>query len=268
MLFYGPFAQETPSQTASKVGEIFNYIDRMYVDEVSNSELTDKMIVKMLEELDPHSVYIPKTRVEDANERINGSFVGVGIRFQILKDTLMVVQTINGGPSEKVGLLAGDKIIKVEAEIIAGVDLKNSDVRKLLLGEKGTKVKIQVVRRGAKEPLDFTITRDKIPVYSVDSHYMLDEKNGYIKLSSFSRTTEDEMRNAINELKKDGMESLVLDLQGNSGGLLSAAQGVADMFLSDDKLIVYSEGKAQPKSVLNAQYKGTMGKRTIGCFNR
>jgi carboxyl-terminal processing protease len=250
------FSQTTPSQSAMKMGELFNYIDRMYVDEVDIGDLTDKAIRNLLEELDPHSTYIPKDKVDDANERINGSFVGVGIRFQILKDTLLVVQTINGGPSEKVGLLAGDKIIAVEGESIAGIGLKNSDVRAKLLGEKGTKVKITVLRIGNSKPINFTITRDKIPVYSVDSHYMVTPKTGYIKLSSFSRTTEEEILAGISELKKQGMENLVLDLQGNGGGLLMAAQQVADMFLSGDKLIVYSEGKSQPKSVLRAESNG------------
>lgn len=250
------YAQDTPSETAIKVGEIFNYIDRLYVDEVSNSELTDNMIVDLLEKLDPHSTYIPKSQVDNANERINGSFVGVGIRFQILKDTLLVVQTINGGPSEKVGLLAGDKIVTVDGENVAGIGLKNSDVRAKLLGEKGTKVKVGILRGKSDKPVYFTITRDKIPVFSVDSHYMLDKETGYIKLSSFSRTTVQEMEEAIATLKKDGMENLVLDLQGNGGGLLYAAQQVADMFLAGDKLIVYSEGKAQPKSVLRTEKKG------------
>lgn len=250
------FAQETPNESAVKMGEIFNYIDRLYVDEVSNSELTDKAIVSLLEELDPHSTYIPKKRVDDANERINGSFVGVGIRFQILKDTLLVVQTISGGPSEKVGLLPGDKIVGIEGENVAGIGLKNSDVRKHLLGEKGTKVTVDVVRKGSKKPISFTITRDKIPVFSVDSHYMINEETGYIKLNSFSRTTEAEILASLKDLKEAGMETLILDLQGNGGGLLFAAQKLADMFLSGDKTIVYSEGKAQPKSVLKAEQKG------------
>ncbi|MEX1190476.1 MAG: S41 family peptidase [Brumimicrobium sp.] len=242
-----------------KLNEVYTYIDRMYVDEVNNEGVTDAAIISMLEELDPHSTYIPADEVDQANERIDGSFVGIGVRFNILKDTLLVVNPIPGGPSEKIGIRAGDKIIKIEDEIVAGVGLKNSGVRKRLLGEKGTKVKV-FVDRGEKDLIEFTITRDKIPVHSVVSAYMVDKKTGYIKLTNFSRTTQDEVNEAINSLKKEGMEDLIFDLQGNGGGLLYAAKYVADEFLKDDKLIVYSEGRKQPKSVLKADTKGDFEK--------
>jgi carboxyl-terminal processing protease len=179
--------------------------------------------------------------VDDANEKINGNFVGIGIRFQILKDTLMVVQTIPGGPSEKIGLLAGDKIVAIEEENVAGVGLKNSQVRERLLGDKGTKVNVDVIRRGKAKPLNFTITRDVIPVNSVDASYMVTPETGYIKLNSFSRTTHDEVLEALSKLKQAGMKNLIFDLQGNGGGLLYEAKYLADEFLSGNKLIVYSE---------------------------
>lgn len=239
--------------------EVYTYIDRMYVDDVPNKDISEAAIVAMLEKLDPHSTYIPADEVEEANERINGSFVGVGIRFNILKDTLLVVNPIPGGPSEKLGVRAGDQIIKVDGETIAGTGLKNSEVRELLLGEKGSKVKI-TIKRGKEELIEYTITRDKIPVNSVVSAYMVDEEVGYIKLTNFSRTTEEEVDSAIKSLKKAGMKDLIFDLQGNGGGLLYAAKYVADEFLSDDKLIVYSEGRKQPRSVLKADKKGDFEK--------
>lgn len=244
-------------RNAKKIGEVYNYIDGMYVDSVNHESISDAAIVAMLENLDPHSTYIPADDVQSANERIDGSFVGVGIRFQILKDTLLVVSCIPNGPSEKVGVMAGDKIIKVEDEVIAGIGLTNIGVRERLLGEKGTKVKIEVMRPKSNKPIDFVITRDKIPVHSVPSAYMVDDKIGYIKLTNFSRTTADEVKKSIKSLKKEGMEDLILDLQGNPGGLLYAAKHVADEFLKDDKLIVYSEGRKQPKSVLIADSKGS-----------
>jgi carboxyl-terminal processing protease len=241
---------------AQRIGEIYNYIDQMYVDSVDYNRISEAAIVSMLEELDPHSTYIPAKDVQGANQRIDGSFVGIGIRFQILKDTLLVVNCVYGGPSEKVGVRAGDKIIKIEEENIAGVGLKNSGVRERLLGEKDTKVKISVLRGKSNKPIDFTITRDKIPLHSVVSHYMVDQNIGYIKLTNFSRTTAEEVKDAIKDLKKQGMKDLIFDLQGNTGGLLYAAKYVADEFLKKGQLIVYQEGRNQPKQLLNADNTG------------
>lgn len=248
--------QSVARANAQKFSEVINFVDMMYVDDVDATALTNKAIVALLEELDPHSTFISKEEVSDANEKINGNFVGIGIRFQILKDTLMVVQTIAGGPSEKIGLLAGDKIIGIEKENIAGIGLKNSQVRERLLGEKGTKVQVTVKRKNKSTPLDFVITRDVIPVNSVDASYMVSKNTGYIKLNSFSKTTHEEVREALKKLKKEGMENLIFDLQGNGGGLLYGAKFLADEFLSDDKLIVYSKGKAQPRIDLNSETKG------------
>lgn len=247
---------DDPMASAQKFSEVITYVDQMYVDDVNSDKLTNKAIVAMLEELDPHSTFISKEDVDDANEKINGNFVGVGIRFQILKDTLMVVQTIPGGPSEKIGLLAGDKIIQIDDEVVAGIGLKNSMVRERLLGDKGTKVSVHVKRRNTKKPLEFTITRDIIPVHSVDASYMVSDNTGYVKLNSFSRTSLDEVQDAIRVLKKQGMKNLIFDLQGNGGGLLYTAKYLADEFLSDDKLIVYSQGRSQPRTDLVAETKG------------
>ncbi len=242
--------------TTQKFDEILTYVNKMYVDDVDDKALTDAAIIAMLEKLDPHSTYISKDEVDEANQSINGSFVGIGIRFQIHKDTLMVVATIPGGPSEKLGILPGDKITKIENENVAGIGLKNSQVREKLMGELGTKVKIEITRKNGKKPLDFVIIRDNIPINSVDAYYMVDDKIGYIKLNSFSRSTVEEVQDAMRDLKSKGMENLIFDLQGNGGGLLYAAHQLADEFLSGDKLIVYSEGRAQPRSDLKAGRKG------------
>lgn len=249
------FSQIETNANTVKFAEILTYVNHMYVDEVDEGKLTEHAIRSLLEELDPHSSYISSADVDDANEKINGSFVGVGIRFQIMKDTLQVVQTIPGGPSEKVGLMAGDRILLIDNVNVAGVGLKNNQVREKLLGEKGSKVTVQVQRRGSKN-ISFTITRDKIPVYSVDSYYMVRPEIGYLKLNSFSRTSLQEIQDGLTDLRKQGMKHLILDLQDNGGGLLYAAQKIADEFLSGDKLIVYSEGAKQPRAELNAGRKG------------
>ena len=241
--------------TSYKFQEIIEHIERNYVDPVNAKKLTETAIVAMLEELDPHSTYIPAEEAQEAQSQINGSFVGIGIRFQIVKDTLMVVATIPGGPSEKLGLLAGDQIVAVDGNSIAGIGLKNNEVRTKLMGELGSKVQVKVLRK-KRDELSFNITRDKIPIYSVDAAYMIDKEIGYIKLNSFSRTTVEEIQLALKDLKSKGMKNLIFDLQGNGGGLLDAARGVADEFISGNKLLVYSIGRAQPRSNLNASKKG------------
>jgi carboxyl-terminal processing protease len=246
--------------TSDKFEQVITSIQNMYVDPVNAEKLTEDAIVSMLEKLDPHSTYISKEEAADAQSQIDGSFVGIGVRFQIMKDTVMFVNTIPGGPSEKIGIQAGDQLIKVDGELVAGIGIKNSDVRKKLMGVKDTKVKVSLKRKGVKELLDFTITRDKIPIYSVDSYYMIDDKIGYIKLNSFSRSTMEEIYNAMTILKKKGMVQLILDLQDNGGGLLDVAQKLADEFLSGNKLIVYSEGRMQPKSELRAGRNGMFEK--------
>lgn len=246
----------TERSTSQKFDEVMDDIQRYYVDPVDGKSLTETAIISMLEKLDPHSTYIPAEELNEAQMSINGSFVGIGVRFQIVKDTVNVVATIPGGPSEKLGVQAGDKIVSVDGKSIAGIGIKNNDVRTTLMGDLGTKVKIEVKRKNASKNLEFTITRDKIPVYSVDAHYMIDKEIGYIKLNSFSRTTVEEVQSALTELKAKGMKSLIFDLQGNGGGLLDAAHKLADEFLSGDKLIVYSEGRAQPRSNLKAGKKG------------
>jgi carboxyl-terminal processing protease len=254
--YYSNSFEPSEKSTSQKFDEVMDDIQRYYVDPVDGKSLTENAIIAMLEKLDPHSTYIPAEELNEAQMSINGSFVGIGVRFQIVKDTVNVVATIPGGPSEKLGVQAGDKIVSVDGKSIAGIGIKNNDVRTTLMGDLGTKVKIEVKRKNASKNLEFTITRDKIPVYSVDAYYMIDKEIGYIKLNSFSRTTVEEVQTALTELKAKGMKSLIFDLQGNGGGLLDAAHKLADEFLSGDKLIVYSEGRAQPRSNLKAGKKG------------
>lgn len=229
-----------------KFKDILTYIQRDYVDQVDTDELVESAITKMLEELDPHSVYIPAEELEIAKSQLEGEFEGIGIEFNIFKDTIYVVAPLSGGPSEEVGLVSGDKIVKVDGENVAGIGIDNQNVFELLRGPKGSKVEVSIKRRGAKELVDFTITRDKIPQESVDASYMVDHEIGYIKVSRFAATTYDEFKLALSDLKSQGMKKLILDLQHNPGGYMDRAINMVDELLSDNKLIVYTEGK-QPR---------------------
>ncbi len=239
-----------------KFAKTFNLIDKFYVDSVNRSDLVETAIIKMLEDLDPHSIYISKEDLKKMNEPLKGSFDGIGIQFNILRDTLLVVATITGGPSEKVGLMAGDQIIKVDGENIAGVGLSNSDVFDLLRGKRGTKVEVKIKRNGLKELLDFTITRGKIPINSLDAAYLIDNETVYIKLNRFSATTMREYNDALAELKKGKVKNLVLDLTNNGGGYLNTAIELADEFLKKDDLIVYTEGLNADREDYNATADG------------
>ena len=251
-------AQFNPADNnvSQKYYEVMDNISRFYVDSANGKSLTETAIISLLEKLDPHSTYIPAEELQEVQSSLNGNFVGIGIRFQIIKDTLNVIATIPGGPSEKLGILAGDQIVSVAGINVAGVGLKNNDVRSKLMGDLGTKVKVGILRKNERNQIDFIITRAKIPVYSVDASYMIDEETGYIKLNSFSRTSVEEVQNALISLKEKGMKNLIFDLQGNGGGLLDVAHSLADEFLSGDKLIVYSEGRSQPRTDLKASKKG------------
>lgn len=253
------FAQQEGG-SAGKIESLLYHIDRMYVDSVNNNELVDAAIVSMLEKLDPHSIYIPKEELEEVNEPLKGNFEGVGIQFNIVRDTIYVVDAIVGGPSERLGIRAGDRIVTIDKENVAGVGFKNSDVMKRLRGKKGTKVDVAIVRRGSAEPLDFSITRDKIPIYSVEAAYMAAPHVGYIKVSRFSATTMKEFRDKLDELRGKGMQDLILDLQGNGGGYLRTAIEMSDEFLGDRKLIVYTEGRTSPREDTYATKEGRFEK--------
>ncbi|MFC4870269.1 S41 family peptidase [Negadavirga shengliensis] len=226
-----------------KLQEIITYINRDYVDSVNTNELVEYGIEKMLGKLDPHSSYIPAKDAKLAKSQLEGEFDGIGIEFGILRDTIYVVSPLTGGPSEKIGLLPGDQIIKVDGETVAGIGVTNRDVFDLLRGPKGSTVEIAIKRKHQEELLDFSITRDKIPQYSVNASYMIDDETGYIKITRFAANTHEEFRKALQELKEEGMKKLVLDLQGNPGGYMGAAINIADEILSDNALIVSQEGK-------------------------
>ena len=251
-------AQKKPlNQEARKLSMALYAISNLYVDSVDNSKVVEDAIVGMLEKLDPHSNYMDVEETKQMTEPLVGNFDGIGIQFNLLTDTLYVIQVIPGGPSEKVGLLAGDRILAVDDTIISGVDMKTPDIMRRLRGEKGTAVHVKV-QRGTTNPafIEFKIIRDKIPIYSLDASYMLDKKTGYIKLNRFASTTADEFRDALKELQAEGMEQLILDLQYNGGGYLNIAIELADEFLKKDQLIVYTEGDKQPKSEAKATNKG------------
>ncbi len=245
------------NEAADKYKSLLYYLEEMYVDSVDVEELTEIAISKMLDKLDPHSLYYSKKDLEAANEPLKGSFDGIGIQFNILKDTILVVSPISGGPSEKLGIIAGDKIIEIDGENVAGIGIKNTDVMKKLKGPKGTKVVVGIKRGKSNQIIDFEITRDKIPLYSVDAVYMVDDHIGYIKVNRFAKETVKELNKGIDSLKNQGMTDLILDLQGNGGGYLRTAENMADQFLSGDKLIVFTEGRAFPVSEAHAKYKGS-----------
>lgn len=225
--------------------ESFGLINSYYVETPDLDKITEKGIAAMLKELDPHSVFIPQRDVQRTNEGLTGNFEGVGISFQLVKDTIQVAEVIVGGPSEKVGLQIGDKIVAIDGENATGDTINNNFVFKRLRGKKGTKVELTVRRSGNE--LKFVVVRDKVPIYSVDSHFMIDATTGYVRLTRFARSSANEVRNAVNDLKKKGMTQLIFDLRGNGGGYLDIAFAVADEFLPEKKLVIYQEGRTQPR---------------------
>lgn len=239
-----------------KMNGFLKLLEAQYVEPINMDSLVEIGITNMLEQLDPHSVYMNAEELRKANEPLEGNFEGVGIQFNIMDDTILVVNVIAGGPSFSVGIMDGDKIIAIDKENVAGIGIKNDGVFKRLRGKKGTEVTVTVKRFGEPQPLDFLITRDKIPLYAVDASYMVDKKTGYVKLSRFSATADEEVHAAIDELKQKGAENIVLDLTDNSGGYLNQAHALADEFLGNNKLIVYTEGKSSPRQDLLATSDG------------
>ena len=250
------YTQINTQASAYKLSRVLDIVNLFYVDSVKNDKLVEAAIVEMLKELDPHSVYVSKDEVKEMNEPLEGNFEGVGIQFNIYNDTIMVVNPTPGGPSEKLGIRAGDRIIKIDGANVAGVKIKNNDVFKKLRGKKGTLVSVAIARKNEKELLDFTIERDKIPIYSLDASYMIDKEIGYIKLNKFSATTITEFNEAIKKLKEKGVKDLILDLSGNGGGYLNAAVDLTDEFLETQKMVVYTQGISSPRSNYRATDAG------------
>ncbi len=226
-----------------KFREIMNYVERNYVDDVDSEELIETAITNMLEKLDPHTVYISAKDIDISRSQLEGKFDGIGIEFNIFKDTIYVVAPLGGGPSEKIGLMSGDKIITVDGETVAGIGINNRGVFDRLRGPKGTPVDVGIKRKGDAELIEFEIIRDKIPQASIPVSYMIDHEIGYIKVTRFSATTYDEFKGALRKLGGEGMTKLILDLTGNPGGYMDRAVDMADEFISGDQMIVYTEGR-------------------------
>ncbi len=240
----------------NKINDVVNYISQEYVDTVNQKKLVENTIEGMLHQLDPHSAYIPAEDLQAMNEPLEGNFDGIGVEFHVQQDTIMVVTAVSGGPSEQLGIRSGDRIVMVEGKNVAGIHITNTQVTQMLRGPSGTKVKVSIYRRGSQKLVEYTITRGKIPVFSVDIGYMLDDKTGYIKVSHFAERTYEEYINAFTKLKEQGLVNLILDLRGNPGGYLKTAIQIADEFLPDGKLIVYTKGHARPKESFNASPRG------------
>ncbi|MCV9387581.1 S41 family peptidase [Reichenbachiella ulvae] len=230
-------------KSAFKFREILNYIDDNYVDEVDQNELVDGAINSMLKELDPHTVYIPAEEKELSRSQLQGNFDGIGIEYNIFRDTIYVVSPLSGGPSEEAGLLTGDKIIEVDGENVAGIGIRNRGVLDRLRGERGSVVSLKILRKNVDDILSFDITRDKIPQFSVDADYMIDDQTGYIKINRFTATTYDEFKTSMDKLLEEGMQRLILDLTGNPGGYMDRAIRMADEFLEGSPMIVFTKGK-------------------------
>jgi len=254
---------QTVNDEILKLGRTLGLIEAYYVDTTNISKLTEKVIVEMLKNLDPHSTYISAKDVKEMQEPLVGNFDGIGIQFNILRDSIIVVEPIAGGPSEKVGLRAGDRIVIIDNEKVTGIGLTNTGVRSRLLGARGTKVSVSVYRKGEKELLDFIIIRDKIPVYSLDAAYMLNADVGYIKLSRFSATSEKEFSDAVTKLKTNNMQHLVLDLRGNGGGYMLPATQIAEKFFADRKLLVYTSGRRVRRQNYNSNGNGSLASTRV-----
>ncbi len=243
---------------SSKLNQVMRYVDQDYVDTVDLEKLSETAISELLQSLDPHSYYIPVEDYNAVNDPLEGNFDGIGVEFRITDDTIMIVNPLGGGPSEKLGIMAGDRIIKVDTTPVAGVGVDNQNVMKLLKGPKGTVVNVAILRPGQRNILDFSITRDEIPLHSIESAYLLDEQTGYVKITRFAKNTYEEFLAAVQKLQENGMKNIVVDLRNNGGGFLNSATQLADEFLQKNKMIVYTEGKSRPKQEFYATSRGRL----------
>lgn len=246
-----------PTGGNDKIASLLNYIQYQYVDTIDKKDLVDKTIAALLQSLDPHSSYITASEFDVVNEPLEGNFEGIGVEFNIIKDTIRVINPIQGGPSERIGIKAGDKLVKVEGNNVAGINITNKEVFDKLRGKSGSIVHVSVLRAGIPTLLEFNITRDAIPLYSVDVSYMIAPQIGYIKISKFAATTYQEYLKAFNQLSKQGMKKMILDLRGNPGGYLNAAVDISDEFLANGLQIVYTQGKTHPKKTYKATEHGS-----------
>lgn len=247
----------------NKISSALQYILNEYVDTVTMATMNETVMPAMLESLDPHSIYIPAKDFQRMSEPLVGNFSGIGVSFNMTDDTVAIINTIPNGPSEMVGVLAGDRIIMVDDSLVAGVNMPSDDIVKMLKGPKNTQVKVTIYRREEPEPLDFEITRDDIPIYSVDVAYMVNENTGYVKISQFAQTTYREFMEGIEKLKSRGAQKLIVDLRRNGGGIMEAATMIADQFLEEGQLIVYTEGRSRPRENDYATSRGILKKDKV-----
>ncbi len=247
----------------NKISSALQYILNEYVDTVSISNLNEAVMPALVDKLDPHSIYIPATDFQRFSEPLVGNFSGIGVSFNMVEDSVAIINTIPNGPSEMVGVMAGDRIIMVDDSVVAGVNMPSQDIVKMLKGPKNTQVKVTVYRRGEDAPIDFEITRDDIPIYSVDVAYKVNDNTGYIKISQFAQTTYHEFMQAIEKLKTQGVEKYIIDLRRNGGGIMEAATMIADQFLEEGQLIVYTEGRTRPRENDYASSRGLLKKDKV-----
>src|SRR6056297_2813657 len=253
-----PIFQRDHTSSTNKISQIINFVEQHYVDTVDKGNIIDKTIQEMLQQLDPHSYYISTEELRQYTEPLEGNFDGIGVEFTIQHDTVFVVTPLEGGPSEALGIMSGDRIVSVEGENIAGTGITNRDVIELLRGERGTKVNVEIKRRGFEDLLDFTITRGKIPIYSVAVAYSVAPEIGYVKVTRFAKTTHEEFMQGVEGLRQQGIEKLIIDLRGNGGGYLNTAIAICEEILPLGSLIVYTEGKAQPRKTYHATRSGSL----------
>ena len=251
------------NENTFKIGRTLTLIDAFYVDTVNMNAITEKAIVEMLRSLDPHSSYISAKEVKEMNEPLLGNFEGIGIQFNILHDTIVVVEPIKNGPSEKVGIKAGDRIVKINDENVAGIKITTTGVRTRLMGPKGTKVDVVVYRKGEKDLNNFTITRDKIPINSLDAAYMLNSETAYFRFNKFAATTEREFLESLSALPARSIKNVIIDLRGNPGGYMMAAVALANHFLEGEKLVVYMQGRKTPREDFKSNGRGILTKTNL-----
>jgi carboxyl-terminal processing protease len=252
--------KQDPKSCTQKFASALQIINFAYVDSVSEPLLVEKAIISILKELDPHSQYISKKDLLRTNEPLEGEFDGIGISFQVFKDTILVISPVPGGPSERLGILAGDKIIAINGENSTGNFVDDNYVFKKLRGDKGTVVKLTIFRKGRTTPIEFSVVRDRIPINSIDASFMATDQTGYIKLNRFARTSMDEFRMSLGELKYLGMKNLILDLRGNSGGYLDVAVDLTDEFISQGNMVLYTEGTSSPQRKYKSTFRGEFEK--------
>lgn len=263
MLFSPSLNSQVLNENTFKLGRTLGLIEAFYVDTADINGLTEAAIVNMLRSLDPHSSYISAKDVKEMNEPLNGNFEGIGIQFNILHDTIVVIEPIRNGPSEKVGIKAGDRIITINNEKVTGIKMTTTGVRSRLLGPKGTKVDVGIARKGDEEIYSFTITRDKIPINSLDAAYMLNNETGYIKLNKFAATTEKEFLDGLATFDGQNLKNMIIDLRGNPGGYMLAAVALANHFLEGQKLVVYMQGRKTPRDDFKSNGKGLLTKTRV-----